>query len=202
MKEKENPIKRFWEYLKKDTWDSWLVSIILIVLVIKIIFFPLLALVTATSLPLVVVESCSMYHEAPFDEWWNKNAAFYEAKNISRENFENYKFKDGLNKGDIILVLGENNYKMGDIIIFEPNPEASSRYPIIHRTITLDPTSTKGDHNVKQFITSNNPQKLDETNIPDDRIIGKAVVRIPLLGWVKLIWFEAVKPAEQRGFCR
>jgi hypothetical protein len=71
MKEegKKNPIKAFWEYLKKDTWDSWLVSMILLVLIIKFVFFPVLGLITHTSLPIVIVESCSMYHESSFDDW-------------------------------------------------------------------------------------------------------------------------------------
>ena len=74
-----NQIGKFWAFLKKDTWQSWLVSLILIIIIIKFIFFPGLSFLTSSPLPLVVVESCSMYHESSFDSWWNSNAAYYEA---------------------------------------------------------------------------------------------------------------------------
>src|SRR3972149_2052785 len=105
-------------YLKKDTWDSWLVSLVLVFVFIKFIFFPLLSLVTGSPLPLVVVESCSMYHETNFDSWWDKNSAWYEQKGISKSDFLEYNFKNGLNKGDIILTWGYSTPKKGDIIIF------------------------------------------------------------------------------------
>ena len=125
--------KRFWEYLKKDTWDSWLVSIILLFVIVKFIFFPLMSLLTGSPLPLVVIESCSMYHESNFDEWWSRNSLWYDTKNISKEEFESYKFKDGLNKGDIILVIKREIYQKGDTIIFTtPTP---TRNPLIHRII-------------------------------------------------------------------
>jgi hypothetical protein len=43
---------------------------------------------------------------------------------------------------------------------------------------------TKGDHN-KQAIKSS---LLDETDIHESQLLGKAVLRIPYLGYVK-IWF-------------
>ncbi len=186
----KHPLKKFWKFLKEDTWQSWIVSIILIILFIKIIFFPGLSLLTGSSLPLVVIESCSMYHESSFEEWWNKNSAFYGLKDIEKSDFEQFNYKNGLNKGDIILVLGKDNYNIGDIIIFN----AEAKYPLIHRIISTDPISTKGDHNFNQLNI--------EKEIPESAIIGKAGLRIPLLGWIKLIFFEPLRPASQRGFCR
>ena len=55
-------LKKFWAFLQEDSWQSWVVSLILIIIIIKFVFFPLLSFVTGTTLPLVVVESCSMYH--------------------------------------------------------------------------------------------------------------------------------------------
>ena len=52
-----NPLLKFWKFLKADTWQSWLISMILLVIIIKFIFFPLLSLITGSSLPLVVVDS-------------------------------------------------------------------------------------------------------------------------------------------------
>jgi len=79
---------------------------------------------------------------------------------------------------------------MGDIIIFD----SSFQYPLIHRVVNKEPYGTKGDNNVGQLSA--------EKEIVNEQILGKAVVRIPLLGWFKLIFFEGLKPAEQRGFCR
>jgi len=183
-------LKRAWEYLKKDTWDSWLVSLVLVFLIIKFIFFPLLSLVTGSPLPLVVVESCSMYHDASFDDWWFQNGAWYEQSKISESDFLSYPFKEGLNKGDIILVWGRSSYEKGEIIIFN----AQTTYPLIHRIISSEPIETKGDHNLGQLPI--------EKNIQEDAIMGKAVVRIPLLGWLKLIFFEPFKPQNQRGLCK
>ena len=183
-------LRKFWSFLKRDTWQSWLVSLILAFLFIKFIFFPVLSLIFSTPLPLVVVESCSMYHSTDFDDWWKRNEAWYEDKLIFRENFEKFSFKNGLNKGDIILVSGWGDIEIGSVIIFE----SSFRFPLIHRVIEKDPIGTKGDNNFDQLP----PEK----EISSDKIKGKAVIRVPALGWIKLIFFEATKPANQRGFCR
>ncbi|MBI3334072.1 S26 family signal peptidase [Candidatus Pacearchaeota archaeon] len=195
-------LKRFWNFLKEDTWQSWLVSLVLIVIVIKLVFFPLLSLLTGTSLPLVVVESCSMYHATGFESWWNSNSVWYEEHNITKEDFEDFPFKNGLNKGDIIIVLGDHNPEVGEIIIFTPNTNARAAYPIIHRVITDFRISTKGDNNREQLTGNNNLQGVDETLIGRDRLVGKAVARIPIVGWVKLIFFEPLKPRDLRGLCK
>ncbi|MBS3065858.1 hypothetical protein J4229_02310 [Candidatus Pacearchaeota archaeon] len=181
--------RKIWEYLKKDTWDSWLVSLILVFVFIKLIFFPLLSLVTGSSLPLVVVESCSMYHETNFDDWWFKNSAWYEQRGISKSDFEGYPFKDGLNKGDILLLISKDKYKRGDIIVYP----SSTAHPIIHRIVTENPITTKGDHNPQQYSF--------DVNVPQNNIIGKTALKVPLFGWVKLIFFEPFRPKEERGFC-
>tara|TARA_Y100000310_G_scaffold344244_1_gene455935 strand:+ start:384 stop:953 length:570 start_codon:yes stop_codon:yes gene_type:complete len=183
-------IKKFWAFLKKDTWQSWFVSLILIIIFIKFIFFPTLSFTTGSPLPLVVVESCSMYHEASFDNWWLSNKAWYESQGIEKSDFESWPFKSGLNKGDIIFVWGRSEVKQGDIIIFNAN----ARNPLIHRVTSLDPIQTKGDHNAGQLGV--------ETNIPQSAVLGKSVVKIPLIGWLKLIFFEPFRQKEQRGLCK
>jgi hypothetical protein len=196
----------FVNYLKKDTWDSWLVSILLIVLFIKLIFFPSLSLLTGSSLPLVFVESCSMYHESSFDSWWEQNEAWYKTQDISKSDFDSFPSKNGLNKGDLIMVIEKKEYKQGDIIVFQPNPESRAPLPIIHRIVSLNPIATKGDHNTQQFSLamseSQNPFRIDETNIPKDRVIGKAVKIAPWIGWIKLIWTEPFRSESQKGLCK
>lgn len=190
MRTKNNILIMFWDFLKEDSWQSWIVSLILIVVFIKFIFFPTLSLLTGSSLPLVVIESCSMYHETGFNEWWEKNSAWYESRGIAKSEFFEFSYRNGLNKGDIILVTGKKQYDKGEVIIFN----APTRYPIIHRIIEENPIATKGDHNVNQ---------LDfEKNIGADALIGKASLRIPILGWVKLIFFEPFRPINERGWCR
>jgi len=191
-------IKKFWGFLKEDSWQSWIVSIILIIILIKFIIFPALSLVTGTALPLVVVESCSMYHPSDFNSYWTAHGAWYEAHNISKADFESYGFNNGINKGDIILVTGYSKIKEGDIIIFNANSN-SIMYPIIHRVVSLNPIETKGDNN---NIPGAEQISGIETNIKQNQIIGKSIIRIPYLGWIKLIFFEPFKPANQRGFCK
>lgn len=183
-------VKRAWHFLREDSWQSWIVSLVLMFIFIKLLFFPFLSWILGTSLPLVVVESCSMYHETGFDKWWQQNEIYYQSRDIGLDQFKTYPFKGGLNKGDIVIVSGKREPREGDVIIFN----AGYTYPLIHRVISLDPLGTKGDHN---------PTQLDaETDISSDAVIGHAVARIPALGWLKLIFFEGFKSSEQRGFCR
>jgi signal peptidase I len=184
--------KKFWKFLKKDTWQSWIVSLILAFIIIKLIFFPGLSFVMGTSLPLVVVESCSMYHEAGFEKWWESNFAWYERKGITKEEFKKFSFKNGLNKGDIILVSGRGEYKTGDIIIFD----SSYRYPLIHRVVDEDPLGTKGDNG-----KTNSNQLPQEKEINPEQVLGKSFLRIPGLGWAKLIFFEGTRTTG-KGFCK
>jgi len=199
-----NVFVRFWRFLQKDTWQSWVVSLVLLVVLIKFVFFPVLSLATGSSLPLVVIESCSMYHESGFDEWWDDHSGWYDARGIGKSMFKDFPFRNGLNKGDIIFVWGHSEYDSGDIIIFEPNLESTAQHPIIHRIVGEDPYETKGDHNSGQLVSGSslNSQNIDETNIAEEQIIGKSVLRIPYLGWIKLVFFEPMRPAGERGFCR
>ena len=91
------------------------------------------------------------------------------------------------NTGDIIVLLGKDPEKIqiGDVIVFQSDLP-HKRDPIIHRVIEkwnendLTYFTTKGDHNptIHGF----------ESKIHEDRIIGKAYLKVPFLGYVKL-WF-------------
>lgn len=194
-------IKNLWNFVwNGESFLSWVVFVVLAFVIIKFIFFPALMLTTGTSLPLVIVESCSMYHDKSFDLWWTENGDWYEDRNISKEQFENYGLKNGFSKGDIFLVTRAKNIEIGDTIIFL---SGNAQRPIIHRVVSLNPIETKGDNNGRQFTSTNNAEKIDETNIPQDKIIGKTtLVRIPFLGWVKLIFFEPLRVKSERGLCR
>jgi len=195
---------KFWFLLWKDeSPKGWILSLVVIFIFIKFVFFPVLSFVTGTSLPLAIVESCSMYHQgnllSSYNEWWSNHEGKYSEFNIDENNFQNFRFIKGLNKGDILLIIGAKpeKIKLGDVIIFA----AEQRNPVIHRVVDINENnnefyfSTIGDNN--------NGQLSFEKDISQDQIIGKASLKIaPYLGWGKLIFFEGKRSSSERGFCK
>lgn len=123
------------------------------------------------------------------DKYWETCGSWYENKGITKQEFSDFPLKNGFSKGDIIIVWGRFTPKVGDIIIFIPNKDSLAPRPIIHRIVKIENgiIQTKGDHNSEQLTAGNNIYKTDETTIKYDQIIGKAVFKIPYLGYVK-IW--------------
>jgi signal peptidase I len=186
-------LKKIWDFLwKSDSIWSWIASFILAFLIVKYLVYPGLGLILGTGYPIVAVVSGSMEHNGlDLDEWWELNGDWYERNNISLEEFRNFKFKDGFNKGDIMVLVGENpqNINIGDILVFESNLDN----PVIHRVIKKWEESrmyhfqTKGDNN------RDSGSALGELDISEDRIVGKAVFRIPYLGWLKIIFSSLLR---------
>lgn len=203
MKKVKRYLDKFWFLLwKDDSLKGWIFSILFLFIFIKLIFFPGLSLITGTSLPLAIVESCSMYHEgnlfSNYDNWWDRHLPKYDQFDISKNKFSEFTFKRGFNKGDILFIIGAKPEKLelGDIIIFQAN----QRNPVIHRIVSITQTdsgrtfSTMGDNNNGQLIT--------EKEIKENQIIGKAVFNIaPYIGWGKLLFFEPGRNPSERGFC-
>lgn len=195
---------KFWNLLwKDDSLKGWIFSILFITLFILLIFFPLLRLVTGTSLPLAIVESCSMYHQgnlfSNFDNWWERHDPKYSDFIINKLDFENFPMKNGFSKGDILFIVGTEpkDVEEGDIIIFSTEQYPN---PIIHRVIDID--EENGQFVFSTIGDNNNDQLSVEEEIPGEAIVGKAVFRIvPYAGWVKLIFFENFRPEGERGFC-
>jgi len=196
-------IKKFWNFLwNGDSFLSWITFLVVIFVFIKLIFFPAISFAMGTSLPIVIVESCSMYHGSNFENWWNLNGDWYESRGIEKNDFEKFPIKNGFSKGDIFIVGGvtKENLKLGDVIIFA---SGETKRPIIHRIVNDNPIQTKGDNNKGQFSSSNNNAGIDELNITDKQIIGKAtILRIPTIGWLKLIFYEPLRPPQERGLCK
>lgn len=189
MKIKER-LGKFWKFLKEDSWPSFLVSLVLALIIIKFVFFPLLSLITGTGLPLVIVESCSMYHSMELDQIMANR--IYQDYGLDINDTKDWIFRNGFTKGDIIVVVGAKNVKVGDVIIFV----AGQTNPIIHRVVNIDSFgkyTTKGDNNLGLLSY--------EKSISSEQVVGKAVLKVPFLGWVKLIFFDWMKPENQRGFC-
>ncbi len=205
--------KKFWFLMWKDnSIKGWLFSLIFLFILIKLIFFPLLNLVTGTSLPLAIVESCSMYHQgnilSNFNEWYGRHDSKYSNLEITKTEFQNFIFKNGFSKGDILFIVKANpdKLKIGEIILFN---SGSTGTPVIHRIIKIDEENgeriftTMGDNNNQILTPENNPGKVDERTITEEQLVGKAVFRIvPGIGWMKLIFFEGMRSPSERGFCR
>jgi len=198
--EDQGPIRKFWNWLwHSDSISSWLVALALAFITVKFIFFPALSLITGTSLPLVVVESSSMEHpnslsggivggitggviadNDDFEFWWEEKGKWYEQKGIEKQETKSWPLKTGFDKGDIMVVYGRFQPEVGDVVIFNAN----AKHPIIHRVISVDGSTiaTKGDNNEGQLPS--------EKFIKEDALVGKAVFRIPKIGWLKLIFVE------------
>jgi signal peptidase I len=193
MKKLLDYFKRFLDFLQKDTWTSLILTLVFAFILIKFLFFPGLSLLTGTSLPLVIVESCSMYHfENGFEKIFTENS-LYRNKLINLEDTDSWDFQNGFSKGDVIFVVGAGDIEVGDVIIFN----GGSRYPLIHRVISAGKTyGTKGDN----YKTNSNQLPIEKT-INDEAVVGRALFKIPTIGWVKLIFFESSRNNWDRGFC-
>ncbi len=182
-------LKKTWDFIwHEDSIASWLVNLVLAFVLVKWVIYPGLGLLLGTSFPIVAVVSGSMEHEGmDFNAWWEHSGQWYEDKNISKDEFSTYRFKNGFQKGDIMILMGAEpkDIKVGDVIVYE---SLRHNNPIIHRVVEIDGNNeitfrTKGDHN----------------GIPDDEVVtsqqiartGKAIQKLPYLGWIK-IWFVSL----------
>lgn len=120
--------------------------------------------------------------ENNFQLWWGEKGYWYENRDITEQEAENWPLKTGFDKGDIMIVSGLGKEpEVGDVIVFNAN----QKHPLIHRIISIDENGiieTKGDNNAAQLSF--------EKEIPEDALVGKAVARIPKLGWLKLVFVE------------
>lgn len=198
-------IKRVWHFIWEDDsiW-SWLVNLVLAFIIIKFIVYPGLGLLLGTSFPVVAVVSGSMEHDGSFEEWWQSPAycgsfcsqeEWYVSYEITEEEFQKFPFKNGFNKGDIMVLQGiePKNIKSGDVIVFmsREGPE-----PIIHRVIVIttdESTTNESTEFVYQTKGDHNSDSGDiDMEIAENAVIGKAVFRIPLLGWIKILFVEFI----------
>ncbi len=202
---KKGFFRRLWWFLWEDNsiW-SWIANIILAFVLIKFIIYPGLGLLLGTGYPIVAVVSSSMEHDGSFDDWWSNQQCCADAAcskrvaqgelywqyGISQDDFLEYPFSNGFNKGDIMVLVGPDNLAIGDTLVFWADARAD---PIIHRVVQARglPSSnvfrTKGDHNCGSASF--------EQSIDADRMIGKAVLRIPFLGWIKIGFVELLRLA-------
>lgn len=201
--------KRLWHFFwHEDSVASWIANLVVAFLLIRFIVYPILGIVLGTSFPIVAVVSESMQHNLhenqlcgngynefheSFDNYWKICGSWYENRNITREEFLSFRLKHGFNKGDVIILwrASEKNLKVGDILVFW----GSKPQPIIHRLVKIWQEDgetyyqTKGDHN-----PASSSGLISEKKISKDRVIGKGIIRIPYLGWLKILFVDAVRP--------
>ena len=199
--------KKTWKFFWKDdsVW-SWIANIIVAFLVIRFILYPVLGILLGTSFPIVAVVSESMehglhndmlcgrqftdFHES-FDSYWQVCGEWYEQQGITAEQFQKFTFANGFNKGDVIILWRPNNLAVGDVLVFQ----GGKPQPIIHRIVKVFEEDgktyyqTKGDHN-----SDSDSRYIQETKISEERVYGKGILRIPYLGWLKILFVDAVRP--------
>jgi len=174
-------LKKVWHFLwHDDSLLSWLVNILLAFLLVKFLLYPGLGFAFSTTHPVVAVVSSSMDHQgASFETWWEGGNSFYVSeKNMSMGDIR--RFKNGFNKGDLIVLFGSDSLQRGDVIVFW----GSASDPIIHRIVDVHEDGsyqTKGDN-----LATNPQSRPDELFIAPRNVIGKAVLRVPYLGWLKV----------------
>ena len=200
--------KLWWFIWKDDSFASLLVNILLAVVLIKFIMYPVSGLVLGTSFPVVAVVSCSMQHDAT-NCWadcylkgqgsldycvnkeknlcgknrdvgyWNTCGDWYVERGISEQDFKKFQQSNGFNIGDIFVLKKADEVKIGDIIIYN---DMIRNAPIIHRVVDIKEGyyQTKGDHNSATFPF--------EEKISKEQIYGKVLLKIPYLGWVKVMF--------------
>ncbi len=200
--------KKFWWFIweSNSIW-SWLANIVLAFVIIYFIVYPGLGFLLGTSHPIVAVMSGSMEHRtakdqngnfwmcnqtfekkqsADFDFWWSVCGEWYETNlGITKSQFEEFGLSNGFNKGEIIVLKGihPEEIKIGDVIVFQ---SYSRQEPIIHRVVNKWQEdeeyyfTTKGDHNKQSYQF--------EARISESQYIGGALLRVPYLGWVKIIF--------------
>ena len=175
-------LRKLWNFIWHDDSPlSWILNILIALVLVKFIIYPGLGLVLGTTHPLVAVVSGSMEHNGlDFDAWWETNGKWYEDYGITKEQFGQFSSRHGFNKGDIMILNKVDSPEIGDILVYKKSGEDSP--PIIHRVVAIKGNSiqTKGDNvdRIQEF----------EKNIEKRSIIGKAIIRIPFLGYIK-IWF-------------
>lgn len=197
-----SPLRKTWRFIWHDNsiW-SWLANIALAFVLIKFVVFPGLGWLLDTSHPLVAVISESMEHDLPFDRWWGEQEGIFAQFGISRQMFLEFDYPSGFNKGDIMVLRGADagEIAVGDVIVFTDGISE----PFIHRVVQVSygPVyRTKGDHNPISIVDYRNAagervpkgtlgaiRLLDETDIRQEQVIGKAAFRVPFFGYLK-VW--------------
>ena len=166
---------------------------ILTALVFAVVFYQILSIFLSVSIPITSVVSNSMDHNNDFDRWWSSKIDIYKDYDFTKSDFQEFPFKKGINKGDLIISTGikKEDIEIGDVIIYKPKDGncfkgLTSDNTIIHRVVRIDDEIyTMGDsvNNNMEDVDSNEKSCIGN-------IEGKAILALPLLGNPRLFIFE------------
>ncbi|HDR53439.1 MAG TPA: hypothetical protein ENN60_02080 [archaeon] len=135
-------------------------------------------LALGSKYPFVAVMSPSMTHDdvavSNFYTWMTQNG-------FTREELDGMPFPNGFDKGDALIIAGTSRLEVGDVVLYL-KPEVG--YPIIHRVVNF----TEGGYLVKG---DRNPAP-DPWLVHPSWVRGKAVLRVPLFGWIRVFPTEAI----------
>lgn len=208
-------VKDAWNYINHgDSLGSYIAFFIFAFIIVKFLVFPAFSFVLNNDFPIVAVVSESMEHKisgsslcgqsvditktfghVEFERWWDVCGFYYEENyNISQNKFEEFRFRNGINKGDVMILYGKESedITIGEILIFVPGDMNwyQSHGLVIHRVVDKNKENnqyhftTKGDNNRKVISNNNFEEKISE-----DQIVATALLRIPYIGYLK-IWLE------------
>ncbi|MCA9486641.1 signal peptidase I [Candidatus Woesearchaeota archaeon] len=141
---------------------------------------------------------CGVSQETPerfsFTQYWQICGSYYETNfNITQEVFATFPYKNGLNTGDVMILYGKDpkDIEVGQVLVFEPGDKQwyANYGPVIHRVVAKWKGNdgkwyfrTKGDHNAISSDT-----RSFESEISEDEVFGIGLVRIPFIGYVKIV---------------
>ncbi len=209
-KQESSIFKKYLYYiLYDDSIFAHLLYFVLAFIVIKFLLFPTLGFFLQNDYPVVAIVSGSMQHKVvdslicdkqvsvedsslDIDQWWNFCGDYYDEFNISKDDFKEFKYSNGLNIGDVMVLYGKSidDIEVGETLVFYPDSSCPGfpPGPVIHRLVEISKTNettfftTKGDFNPRVW-------ECMERSISQDRVIGVAVARIPYLGYLK-VWLN------------
>ncbi|PKP57155.1 MAG: signal peptidase I [Candidatus Altiarchaeales archaeon HGW-Altiarchaeales-2] len=174
-------LKRGLSKLKEVYNSSELVQTACYLAVFLFVFFVVLPFVFGTPSPINSVVSSSMEHHSDAWESWLLQ------HNFTNQDVENIVFGNGFNAGDMVIAVAPTNIKKGDVILYNLRIAAPDKinkdFIIIHRVVEINETESKKYYALKG---DNNLQK-DPVQVPENAIIGKAVLVIPYLGWPRKV---------------
>jgi len=130
----------------------------------------------STNTPVVAVISPSMQHDHAQQthyQWLEQRLGY------NKDYIRSWPIPTGFLVGDMPIVQGTDEYKVGDIIVYSV---AGQSFPTIHRIIKINEDGTyqtKGDNNSNQLPY--------EFSVSKEQIHGKVIFIIPKLGYFKVI---------------
>jgi len=174
----KNKIKRIYNIIfKEESIIGYLAFFLFLYIVYNFIFLPALFYGFGIT-DITAVLSGSMKHnsEYSFSEW-------FKFHNYSLKEIKRWPFQDGINPGDVVICkkVSPEEIKVGDVILYN-----YGKTKILHRVIKIKDGyfETKGDANPYQFDF--------EKNISYSQIKGKVILRIPWIGYPRLLLYYLI----------